>query len=276
MRIRTARSKCAFMSETPSFATRRFQSAADHYLAGRAPYPATLIASTAASLDLGREDRLLDLGCGPAQLAVAFAPYVKEVLALDPEPNMIALARAAARDLPNVTVSAGSSDDLGADLGRFRCVVIGRAFHWMQREETLRRLDTLIVPGGAVVLFGDERPTLPENEWVKEFEALIERYSADDPDRTRRRSDAFLPHLSVLLDSPFSALERISHVYRRAITAQDLVERALSQSSTSRARLGARADAMVVEIEALPVVRSNRPLAEALSSSALIARRPAA
>src|SRR5262245_6291519 len=99
------------MPAAPDFAVRRFQSAAAHYCAGRAPYPAGLIARTAELLQLGPHDRIMDLGCGPAQLAVAFAPFVGRVLALDPEPAMLALAREAALGVPNVEVIEGRSED---------------------------------------------------------------------------------------------------------------------------------------------------------------------
>jgi len=258
------------------FAQRRFQSAAAHYLAGRAPYPDALIRRVVQLLALRPTDRVLDLGCGPAQLAAAFAPFVGEVLALDPEPQMLALARAMTEHLRNVTVAEGRSDDLGAPFGRFRAVFIGRAFHWMDREETLRRLDRLVEPDGAVVLFGDDRPSIAENRWVKEFEALLERYSNDDADRSLRRADAFLPHLSLLLRSAFGRLERLSVIEQRGVTVDGLVERALSQSSTSRARLGDRADEMVAELRTLAAGWcSSGPLVEILATSALIARRPA-
>jgi ubiquinone/menaquinone biosynthesis C-methylase UbiE len=256
------------------FATRRFQSAAAHYLAGRAPYPAALIANVARLLELRSTDRILDLGCGPAQLATALARFVGEVLAIDPEPHMLALAREAAKELPNVKVAEGRSDDLGREFGRFRAVVIGRAFHWMDREETLRRLDRLIEPDGAVVLFDDKRSAIPENKWVKEVRALLERYAEDDEDFKRRRSDAFLPHISVLLRSAFSRLEQFSVTTERELTVDDLVERALSGSSTSRARLGERADAMIGDLRALAAeLSSSGPLVEVVTSNALIARR---
>jgi ubiquinone/menaquinone biosynthesis C-methylase UbiE len=256
------------------FATRRFQSAAAHYLAGRAPYPEALIVNVVRLLELRPTDRILDLGCGPAQLATAFARFVGEVLALDPESHMLALAREAAKDLPNVTVAEGRSDDLGPEFGRFRAVLIGRAFHWMDREETLSRLDQLIEPDGAVVLFDDKRPVIPENKWLKEVEGLLERYAEDDEERKRRRSDAFLPHISVLLRSPFNRLEQFSVTTERNLTVDDLVERALSGSSTSRARLGERADAMISDLRVLAAdLSSSGPLVEVVRSNALIARR---
>ena len=57
------------MPAAVDFAERRFQSAAAHYLAGRAPYPPELIEHVEQRLGLSQSDRLLDLGCGPGQPA---------------------------------------------------------------------------------------------------------------------------------------------------------------------------------------------------------------
>ena len=263
------------MPAAPDFAVRRFQSAAAHYCAGRAPYPAALIARTVELLRLDRHHRIMDLGCGPAQLALAFAPFCGEVLALDPEPAMLALARQAALGAPNVRVVQGGSEDLGPQLGTFRAVTIGRAFHWMDRQQTLQRFESLLSPDGAVVLFGDDRPAIPENAWVSDYKALLERYSSDDNDHSLRRAGAFVPHVSVLLDSAFNRLEQISVIARQQVTLEGLIERALSQSSTSRARLGTRADELIAEIRAQAANWSpNGRFTEVLTSSALIARRP--
>ncbi|XHR26737.1 MAG: class I SAM-dependent methyltransferase [Chthoniobacteraceae bacterium] len=56
---------------------------------------------------------MLDLGCEPGVLAAAFAPYAREVIGMDPEPNMLTAARDyAARLGQKVTRVAGSSYDL--------------------------------------------------------------------------------------------------------------------------------------------------------------------
>jgi SAM-dependent methyltransferase len=189
----------------PDFATRRFQTAAAHYLAGRAPYPRDLVLRAAELLDLSRQDRLLDLGCGPGQLAVAFSPLVGEVVAMDPEPAMLALARRRSEGLANVRVVAGGSGDLGSQLGTFRAALIGRAFHWMDRVETLRRFDGLIAADGAVVLFGDDRTGVPASDWSGAYRAIVARYAEGDEDRPRR-ADGPRGHIPALLESAFSRL----------------------------------------------------------------------
>ena len=94
-------------------------------------------------------------GCGPAMLAGRPSRWrPAEVTAIDPEPEMLRIAEAefgGCRD--RISFMRGSSDDLSPALGRFRLVTMGRSFPSMDRVETLRRLDEMIAPRGAVVLF---------------------------------------------------------------------------------------------------------------------------
>ncbi|HEY1417093.1 MAG TPA: class I SAM-dependent methyltransferase, partial [Myxococcaceae bacterium] len=75
--------------------SRRFRTAAAFYAVGRPAYPPAFIAEVAEDAGLTRRDRILDLGTGPGVLALAFAPHVGSVLALDPEPEMLRLAKLA-------------------------------------------------------------------------------------------------------------------------------------------------------------------------------------
>jgi SAM-dependent methyltransferase len=253
------------------FEPRRFQTAAAHYLAGRPAYAPRLIARVVELCSLGAAHRVLDLGCGPGQLAAAFAPFCAEVLGIDPEPEMLRLARQNAR--PNASWLEGSSYDLGPDIGKFRLVVMGRSFHWMDRVDTLRRLDEIVEPGGAVALFKDSHPDLPENAMRQQFRALLDAY-APAGDYRGPRAAGWVPHASLLLDSVFSMLEEISVIERRAATVDMLVDRAFSMSTTSRSRLGDRAAALEADIRALGArLAPTGHFTEVVATTALIARR---
>jgi hypothetical protein len=171
-----------------------------------------------------------------------------------------------------VTIAAGGSTTLAPDLGRFRLVTIGRAFHWMDRPDTLRRLDALVVPGGVIALFDDDHARVPDNAWVAGWEALLGRYNGDDPVRAAWRGPDWVRHEAILLDGPFPALEEITILDRRRIGLATLVDRALSMSSTAASRLGARTAALVADIgdwfaEAAP----DGTLVEVIAASALLA-----
>ena len=254
---------------------RRFRSAAAHYLTGRPPYAALLIRRVAALTGLTEQHGVLDLGCGPGVLARAFAPLADHVLAMDPEPEMLRIAGEYCAGIDRIRLVAGGSGDLAPSLGRFRLVVMGRSFHWMDRAETLARLDALIEPGGAVVHFHTHHAEVPANAWTEAFRALRRRHAGDRPDRPQAPGEAWLPHEAFLLASAFRQLEAHTVYESREFAAEALVDRMLSMSSSSPERLGAGAAALQAELRALIAeIAPTGRLTEVIASTALIARRP--
>jgi SAM-dependent methyltransferase len=215
---------------------------------------------------------VLDLGCGPGQIAIALAPYVGHVIGIDPEPEMLALAAMAAVDAHvDVEWIIGSSYDLGAlaeRIGRLRLVAMGRSFHWMDRAATLVALDRIVEPGGAVALLGDEYPDVPANAWRTQFRAITDRYSAADPAKAMRVG--WPSHETILLDSPFHALESIAFTEPRRITIDTLLARTRSMSS-----LASRAAELADEVRATlgAAAGADGSLVEIVTSYALLARR---
>jgi ubiquinone/menaquinone biosynthesis C-methylase UbiE len=231
------------------------------------PYAPALIRRVAEVTGLGSQHRVLDLGCGPGPLARRFASLAREVIAIDPTPEMLDAARALAGEVPNIRFLAGSSYDIGPALGHFHLVVMGRSFHWMDRVDTLKRLDRIIEPAGALALFHDSAPAVPANAWQKVWHGIRERY---EPDTGPHQHDPnWVRHEAILLDSPFARLESFGVIERRAIDVETLVQRALSMGSTSPAHLGERMTTMVTEIRAaLADVRE-----EVVQTAALVAWR---
>ena len=252
----------------------RFHTAARYYLQGRPPYAAALIRRVVQLCGLNRTHRLLDLGCGPGSLTLAFAPLVRQAVGVDPEPEMLRIARAeAARLGRSAEFIEGSSRDLGPSLGTFQAAVIGRAFHWMDRQMTLLRLDQLIEPSGAVVLFGDKHPKVPDNSWNEVFERLIDRYAEADAARASQRAPGWLSHEAVLLDSPFPYLERVTVIERRDAARADHRPCVVPFERVARADR-ARADELARELrEVLAPFAREGMIAEVVESEALIARR---
>jgi SAM-dependent methyltransferase len=258
-------------SELSPRAFPRFGSTVPHYVAGRPNYAPSLISTVKEHLHLADRHRLLDLGCGPGWLGIAFAPFVGSVLAMDPEPTMLEAARALAAEA-NVRIDfmEGSSYDLGSQLGMFDVVTIGRAFHWMDRADTLRRLDGLIEPDGAFILFNDVHPDVPENGWYKPYTDLVDGYA---------NRDATIPlehlrHEAVLLESSFNRLVRIGVIERRLVPIARLVDRAFSMSTSSPEQLGPLSDRLARDLLAkMSQFAPDGTVVEVIESQALIARR---
>ena len=178
----------------------RFRSAAAHYLKGRPAYSPLLIGDVAQLVGLEKSHRVMDLGCGPGQLAIAFAPFAAEVVAIDPELSMLRIAEEqAAMAGAEIHFVQGSSEDLAPALGAFRLVAIGRAFHWMDRVRALDALDALVEPAGAVALFGDRHLEVKDNGWREAYQKLLAGYGAGDATHPKRRGPDWWHHEPILL-----------------------------------------------------------------------------
>jgi SAM-dependent methyltransferase len=112
------------------FEPHRFESAAAHYVEGRPRYADRLIKRVSGALGFDGTQRVLDVGTGPGQLAIAFAPHVRDAVGVDPEPEMLRIAGEEARRAGvRLTLLEGSSYTLSDDLGPFDLAVFGRSFH---------------------------------------------------------------------------------------------------------------------------------------------------
>ncbi|MGH6876128.1 MAG: class I SAM-dependent methyltransferase [Rhizomicrobium sp.] len=260
----------------PEYEPRRFRANVPFYARYRLGYPDSLIDLIAASVGLRSGDPVMDLGAGPGLLAIPFAKAGMAVTAVDPEPDMLAeLRRAAAEAQVSVDILRGSSFDMPPEIGPFKLVTIGRAFHWMDRVAALRTLDGLICAGGALALIHDDHPATVENAWRGTLRDVADRFGRADASHIREgRSPHYRSHESMLLDSAFRGLERVGVVVRRELSVDDIVGLGYSLSTLSPAKLGERAKAFEAELRAdLARLSPDGRFTEIAELSALIAKR---
>jgi len=88
---------------------------AEHYARFRRGYPAVIVEAIVERLGLTPEDVVVDLGCGTGLLALPLARHVRVVVGMDPEPDMLAIARrsAARNGQTNTTWLLGGDADIG-------------------------------------------------------------------------------------------------------------------------------------------------------------------
>ena len=112
-----------------------FGGSARYYRAGRLPYPAELAETFQDELGLDGSGRLIDVGCGTGEIALLLAPLFDDVVGLDADGDMVALARAEARrqGRRNTTWIHARAEDLPLGLGVFRAATFAQSFHWMER-----------------------------------------------------------------------------------------------------------------------------------------------
>lgn len=181
-----------------------FAGAASNYVAHRPAYAPGLIGLLVERLGLGPGATVLDLGCGPGTLTVPLAARCGRVIAVDPGPDMLEAARRAVEDAgcENVELVAALGERLPEEISGLRAAVMGRSFHWMDREAVLAELDRRISPGGGVGLVRTR--SLQRPAWRELVASITDRYVGP------RREHASTDHVPLLRGSPFSTVEELS------------------------------------------------------------------
>jgi ubiquinone/menaquinone biosynthesis C-methylase UbiE len=105
-----------------------------------------------------RDDRLLDVACGPGLVVCAFAPHVREAIGIDVTPAMLDRARklAAEKRLANVIWRQGDVYALPYDDASFTIVTTRFSFHhFLDPAAVLGEMVRVCAPGGRIVVVDD-------------------------------------------------------------------------------------------------------------------------
>ncbi len=98
-----------------------------------------------------RDDRLLDVACGPGLVVCAFAPHIREATGIDVTPAMLERARklAAEKRLTNIAWRQGDVYSLPYDDASFTIVITRFSFHhFLDPAAVLREMVRVCAPGG--------------------------------------------------------------------------------------------------------------------------------
>jgi SAM-dependent methyltransferase len=114
---------------------------ADDYERFRPGYPPELVAWLVGAPPPAR---VVDVGAGTGRLAVALADLGYDVVAVEPDEGMRAVAESV---LPGRT-AAGSAEELPVGDGSVDAVVAGQAYHWFDPERAHAEAARALRPGG--------------------------------------------------------------------------------------------------------------------------------
>jgi ubiquinone/menaquinone biosynthesis C-methylase UbiE len=140
----------------------RFARTADR-MAARQDERAERLAEQVRTFVLPRGDeRALDVGTGAGALALALAPLVREVVGVDPVPELLAHARERAKGLENVTFLEGDGTALPFEDFSFDLAGTMRTLHHVHRPElVVAELARVTRPGGHVLVVDQIAPVDP-------------------------------------------------------------------------------------------------------------------
>ncbi|WP_433360489.1 class I SAM-dependent methyltransferase [Actinoplanes sp. CA-142083] len=148
----------------------------------RPGYPDDLFTDLAGLSGIGPGSPVLEVGAGTGQATRSLAALGCEVTALEPGPEMAALARDRLAALGSVHIEQSSFeawDDHGV---RFDAIVAASSWHWVDPAVGWLRAHELLLPGGWLALLGHMVVRrADEPEMYAETADLHEKFSPGNP-----------------------------------------------------------------------------------------------
>lgn len=225
-----------------------FKGTAHYYAKYRLEYPERFFRHLATLFGLDGTKRVLDLGAGTGQIAIPLACHAKEVVAVDPDGEMLreGAVQAENRGVSNIRWVRSRAEEISDDLGVFRLTTMGASFHWMRGDEVLRKVHAITEDGGGIAI-GANNSTIINNigkdPWkdvvwrtIKEFLGERRCAGAGYYDAPKDRFE------DVIARSGFSRLERYNDTWSAKRSIDDIFGYLASTSFAAPRLFGDRYD----------------------------------
>jgi SAM-dependent methyltransferase len=139
-----------------------FGEVAELYDANRPTYPAPLIDDVLTLADVQDGVPILEVGAGTGKATVQFAALGARVLAIEPSPEMAAVARRNCADYPQVELIESDFEHWDPAGREFPLLYSAQAWHWIDPERRYSYARAVLAPSGLLAAFWN-RPAWGES-----------------------------------------------------------------------------------------------------------------
>ena len=207
--------------------SRSFGAAAAAYEAGRPDYPLEAVKWMLHPARLAdRAPRVADVGAGTGKLTRVAVELGAQVVAIDPDPQMLDSLRTHVVGVPTYE---GTAENLPLPDGALDAVVLGQAWHWVDPAAGSAEVARVLRPGGVLGLAWNIRDeSVP---WVRRLTEVM----------TPSNAEAMLAEGGPEVGPEFAPLEHRRWRWSRPMTRASLLNMAHSRSYVITAEAGVRA-----------------------------------
>ncbi|THC52495.1 class I SAM-dependent methyltransferase [Streptomyces sp. A1499] len=224
----------------------QFDTTAPFYAAYRPGIPKKAVELLARRVADKEHRVLLDLGSGTGQVPLALAGEVTEIDVVEQDAGMLDQADKALAGLPvAVRLHNTSAEEFTPpDSYRADLVTVCRAFHWMEQDVVLSRLEGMTTPEATVAVMGDGSLWTARTEWTDALRALIQEYLGEERRAGVGRKYAAhdRPYSEILAESAFSRVEEHTIAVERKWSTETVIGYLYSTSFAARPLFGERVE----------------------------------
>ena len=205
-----------------------FGAEAGAYEAGRPGYPTAAVEWMLQPVrHEGRALRVADVGAGTGKLTRVAVELGAEVVAIDPDPAMLAELREHVHGVPTFV---GSAERMPLPDASVDALLLGQAWHWVDTAAASEEAARVLRSGGVLGLVWNIRDeSVP---WVARLTAIMHGSHAEQ----------MLAEGDPVVEAPFGALEKHEWRWSRPMTRDALLAMARSRSYIITASPELRAD----------------------------------
>lgn len=142
------------------------------------PYPASLIAQLRQDANLHSDSVVLDLATGPGRIALRLAPYVRKVVAIDIESEMLheGIVQAGRLGVENVEWVHARAEEVVVDRESIDLVTIGEAIHRLEQDLVLGRIRCWLKSNACVAIVGCFGVSHGECAWQESLRGVLKKW----------------------------------------------------------------------------------------------------
>lgn len=143
---------------------RTFDASAGIYDQARPGYPEAMFDDLVRLSGIPDGGRILEIGCGTGKATVPLARRGYRILALEPGPNLAAVARRNLQPFPAAEVLNTSFEDWEPGPRAFDLVIAASSFDWLDPEVKYPKSKDILRPGGCAAVFANWQIETPDPE----------------------------------------------------------------------------------------------------------------
>jgi SAM-dependent methyltransferase len=257
-----------------------FAGTAEDYATFRPPYPPQLL--DALLERVGETTRLLDLACGPGRIALDLATRFDSVLAIDSEPEMVAVGerRAAERGLGNISWKSGRAEELAVEAASLDLITIGEAFHRLNQTAVLESARRWLRRGGCIASLGSTGILQGEEPWQRAVAQLARELTKETfPDGWARSRPGSVAgpeaEAEAIRAAGFEGVASRTFIVDRAWTIDEIAGYLRTTSVCSRRILGAHRPAFEAALrQTLLAMGPDSVFRESMQFGFTVGRKP--